>query len=39
MPSEEKSITKSTIIEELKCFYDKMKITDHCTFSVAGYEI
>jgi len=39
MPSEGKSIIKAMIIEEPKCFYDEMKITDQCTFSVAGCEI
>jgi len=39
MPSEGKSITKTTTIEEPKFFYDEMKITDQCTFSVAGCEI
>lgn len=33
MQSEGKPMTRTTIIEKAKSFYDKMKITDMCIFS------
>jgi len=36
MPSEGKSITKTKIIEEPKCFYDEMKITSLSSSSSVG---
>jgi hypothetical protein len=36
MPSEGKSITKTKIIEEPKCFYDEMKITSSSSTSVGA---